>query len=212
MQTSWVFLFWAWQHCKWSSVFLYPFLNWSFFLWFQNGGTPAWWGNWLVNKMMCPIAGPGVGWNDAKGAPNGNANVPGNLSFPAQWLPALFQKAPECKPLDFFLVSFFHKIWFGFHHLIPAENQSSRHVPEFQASPSSLAATWRPLGFRILWDAHEKSNLTNWTCKDIPNIPQIQTSKSLSEANESNCNRTKIWNQLWRIWRQTQALKRNNLV
>lgn len=151
--------------------------------------------------MMCPIAGPGVGWNDAKGAPNGNANVPGNLSFPAHWHPALFQKAPECKPLDFFFKVFSIRSDLGNHHLTQQKISHRGMCPNFKPHHPR----WQLLG------AHEKSNLTNWTCKEhIPNIPQIQTSKSLSEANESNCNRTKIWNQLWRIWRQIQALKRNN--
>ena len=78
---------------------------------------------------------------------------------------------PECKLLDFFFKVFSIRSDLGSTTL-----PSRKSVIEACARISSLtilAGSYLvPIGFRILWDAHEKSNLTNWTCKDIPKAPK----------------------------------------
>ena len=205
------------QHCKFASVYFAFFLNWSF-----SHGCRI-----VGHGGIDPIAGPGVGRHDAKGAPNGNANVPGNLSFLANdhnkksslqnfkrvltvnsWM-CVFSKENPC-----------HLIWVA---TLPRSSQMqmghtiSRHVPEFQASPSSLAATWCPLSLDFLfvrcpwevqWNQLKLQETSNRILSDYPTYPQIQISRSLSEANRSNWfklqNGTQIWNQLSRIRKLTE--------
>lgn len=100
----------------------------------------------------------------------------------------------------------------GNHHLTQQKISHRGMCPNFKPHHplwQLLGAHWISHFVRCPWEIQSNQLNLQGTYPKYPPNPNIKEF-TVSEADESNCNRTKIWNQLWRIWRQTQALKRNN--